>query len=112
MRTTQYTFNIVKLRSDIALGKRRLRITTHAQIEAFKDGLLLADLRYTFEQGEVVEIYPEEKRGLLYTILPGQDIPVHIVVEDTPEAGVVVTAYVPDRHKWIADRRRRKSKGK
>jgi len=36
----------------------------------------------------------------------------HIVVEDTPEAGVVVTAYIPDQNKWIANKQRRKSKRK
>ncbi len=103
---------IPQLRKDVGAGKRSLRITAHAQVEAFKEGLLLSDLRYTFEQGEIVEIYTEDHRGLLYTKLPKLDIPVHIVVEDTPEAGVVVTAYIPDKRKWIADKRRRKAKGK
>jgi hypothetical protein len=104
-------FNITQLRRDIASGKRKLRITSHAQVEAFKDGLLLADLRHIFEHGEVVEHYPVEQRGLLYAELPVGRVPVHIVVEDTPTEGVVVTAYIPDRRQWIADRQRRKSKG-
>lgn len=105
-------FNIEHLRNDVVAGKRALRITSHAQVEAFKDGLLLSDLRYTFEQGEVIEIYPDDHRGLLYTKLPKLGLPVHIVVEDTPSAGVVVTAYIPDRRKWMADKQRRKAKGK
>ena len=103
-----FAFDIVKLRQDIARGKRFLRITTHAQIEAFKDGLLLADLHYVFEHGEVIEIYPDDWRGLLYANSPEHGLPVHIVVEDTPVEGVVVTAYVPDKSKWIANRQRRK----
>jgi len=83
-------FDIIKLREDIATGKRFLRITTHAQIEAFKDGLLLADLGYVFDQGEVIEIYPDEQRGLLYAVPPEINLPVHIVVEETPEEGIVV----------------------
>jgi hypothetical protein len=59
-----FSFNIDQLRQDVASGKRALRITTHAQIEAFKDGLLLKDLRHVFEQGEVIEIYPDDNRGL------------------------------------------------
>lgn len=105
-------FDINQLRNDIANGKRALRITSHAQVEAFKDGLFLADLRYTFENGIVIEVYPADQRGLLYTELPEQNVPVHIVLEDTLEAGVVVTAYVPDRRRWIANRRRYSSKGK
>jgi hypothetical protein len=105
-------FDIVRLRADIAAGKRFLRITTHAQLEAFKDGLLLADLRYVFDHGQVIEIYPDEQRGLLYTVLPENQMPAHIVVEATPEAGVVVTAYIPDQSQWIANKQRRKSRRK
>lgn len=100
-------FDIVSLRKDIVSGKRPLRITSHAQIEAFKDGLLLKHLRYVFEQGEVIEIYPDESRGLLYAVIDEHNLPVHIVVEDTPMEGVVVTAYIPDKGQWIADKRRR-----
>jgi hypothetical protein len=102
-------FDIAKLRQDIARGRRLLRITTHAQLEAFKDGLLLADLRYVFERGEVIEIYPDDRRGLLFANSLEHGLPVHIVVEDTPAEGVVVTAYVPDKSKWIANRKRRKT---
>lgn len=31
-------FEIEKLRADVASGKRSLRITSHAQVEAFKEG--------------------------------------------------------------------------
>ena len=37
--------DIERLRSQVASGEKPLRITTHAQVEAAKDGLLLADLR-------------------------------------------------------------------
>lgn len=101
-------FNIELLRSDIQRGRRKLRITTHAQMEAFKDGLLLADLRYVFEYGEVIELYPDDNHGLLYAIIPEHSTPVHIVVEDTQDEGVIITAYVPDRRKWTANKNRRK----
>lgn len=103
-------FNIERLRADVKSGRRPLRITSHAQIEAFKDGLLLADLRFVFAQGEVIEIYENESRGLLYAILNDIDMPAHIVVEDSRTEGVIVTAYVPDPRKWIGDRRRRRGK--
>lgn len=102
--------NIATLRTDIRSGRRRLRITSHAQTEAFKDGLLLADLRFVFDEGEVIEIYEGESRGLLYGVPPALQIPVHIVVEDSPTEGVIVTAYIPDTRKWVADRRRRRGK--
>lgn len=42
-----------------------LRITTHAQVEAFKDGLTLADLRAIFQTGMIIEDYPEQDRALV-----------------------------------------------
>ncbi len=107
-----FGFDMDRLRADVATGQRPLLITTHAQVEAFKDGLLLAELRYTFEHGEVIEIYPDDNRGLLYARLPEHNLPIHIVIEDTPEEGVVVTAYIPDKRKWTADKRRRKTRRK
>jgi hypothetical protein len=103
-------FDIQQLRLDIKLGRRRLRITTHAQVEAFKDGLLLADLRDVFEYGEVIELYSKERRALLFAHLEEYDLPVHIVVEETADEGVIVTAYVPDHSLWLEDRRRKRGK--
>lgn len=41
--------DIERLRSQVASDEKPLRVTTHAQVEAAKDGLLLADLRFVFE---------------------------------------------------------------
>ena len=103
----RHRFDLEKLRIDITTGLRPLRITTHAQVEAFKDGLTLADLRYTFEHGALIEAYPDENRGLLYANVPTIAMAVHIVLEDTPTQGVIVTAYVPDRRLWIENRSRK-----
>jgi len=74
--------DIERLRSQVTSGEKPLRITTHAQVEAAKDGLL-----------------PDT---------PTDKIPAHIVVEDTEAEGVIVTAYVPDPAIWIANVRRRR----
>ena len=108
MRDESFRFDIHRLRSDVLTGIRSLRITTHAQTEAFKDGLLLADLRYVFEQGVVIETYPTDARGLLYAQLFDTAVPVHIIVEEMPDEGVIITAYIPDKRRWIRDRKRRK----
>jgi len=70
----------------------------------FSEGML--PLRYVFEQGEVIEIYPDDNRCLLYAVIDAYNLPVHIVVENTPVVGVVVTAYIPDKGRWIAGKRR------
>lgn len=102
-----HQFDLEQLRMDVSTGLRPLRITTHAQVEAFKDGLVLADLRHTFEHGDLIELYPSESRGLIYATVPAIDMPVHIVIEDTPNEGVIITAYIPDRRLWTKNRVRK-----
>jgi len=104
--------DIDRLKEEISNGRKRLRITTHAQIEAAKDGLLLADLRHVFEHGRIIEAYPDVSRVLLYAITPTHNLPAHVVIEDTNDAGVVVTAYVPDRDVWIDNVRRKQRRNK
>ena len=93
------------------------RITGHASVEAVKDGISPADIRYAIFNGQIVEEYPERglpgiKTYLIYATLTA-NIPVHIVVDIILEQSVVVvTAYVPDRKQWIASQRRRPRKGK
>ncbi|MEZ4713534.1 MAG: DUF4258 domain-containing protein [Caldilineaceae bacterium] len=102
-----HQFNIEQLRKDVVAGVRPLRVTSHAQTEAFKDGLTLVDLRYVFNVGEVIELYPDENRGLLYAKVDDIEMPVHIVIEDTSTEGIIITAYIPDRRLWISNRIRR-----
>jgi hypothetical protein len=49
---------------------------------------------------------------VLYAKLPEYNLPAHIVVEDTPDEGIIVTAYIPDKSKWIAAKRRRTKRKK
>ncbi|MBI2886559.1 MAG: DUF4258 domain-containing protein [Chloroflexi bacterium] len=103
--------DIGTLRQAITSGAKALRITSHAQIEAFKDGLSLADLRKALETGRVIEAYPEGTRALLYALVQAT-IPVHLVVEDAGEEVVIVTVYVPDERDWIGFTRRRRRPGR
>ena len=99
-----------RLREDVLSGRRRLRITTHAQVEAAKDGLLLADLRHVFETGQIIEAYPAERRILLYEKTTAHQIPVHLVLEAAFDSGIIVTVYVPDAKRWLGDVKRRRKK--
>lgn len=100
--------DIEQLRRQVTDGEKPLRVTTHAQIEAAKDGLLLIDLRHVFETGRVVEGYPAEQRVLLCGEAVSSKLPVHIVVEDALTEGVIVTAYIPDPRLWAWHARRRR----
>lgn len=98
-----------KLSAPLEIIQERFRsgeyaISDHAIIEARKDGIAphtVAKLEWVAIHGKVIEEYPERERLLLYAELPGDRLPVHIVVEYSfLEEPVIVTSYVPDRHRW------------
>ena len=89
------------------------RITGHASVEAVKDGISPADIRYVIFNGKIIEEYPERdypdiQTCLIYAKL-STNVPVHVVVDVVVEQSVVVvTAYVPDRKQWIASQKRKR----
>ncbi|GAB4435389.1 MAG: DUF4258 domain-containing protein [Anaerolineae bacterium] len=97
--------------------QRGYRLTAHASIEATKDGISPADIRYVIFHGKIIEEYPEREYSdletcLIYGVLPDK-IPLHVVIDVVhQEAVVVVTAYIPDRDKWLASQARRHKRGK
>ena len=104
--------NLSRLRWLLQRKQLTLRLTTHARIEAIKDGLTATDLRNTLEQGEEIEDYPARARALLLGWTKDQ-LPCHIVGEweTTAAQVVIVSAYLPDGREWYSDwKRRRKRK--
>lgn len=95
------------VRAGVESGRKPLRITTHAQVEAFKDGLTLADLREVFQTGTIIEDYPGQGRALILGRSVGSKLPAHIIIEESADEVVIVTAYIPDDRLWIEGRRRR-----
>jgi hypothetical protein len=101
--------NLSRLRWLLQRTRIAVRLTSHARIEAIKDGLTEADLRYTLEYGEQIEDYPERARALLLGWTRDQ-IPCHIIVEWDAAASqaIIVSAYVPNRQDWYPDWKRRR----
>ena len=101
--------DIKQIRSSIQQGN--LTISTHALIEARKDGIFPQTAKLLEEvalYGEIIEDYPERYRCLIYheVVIEGYKIPVHIALEyEFVEEPAIVTAYVPD-NRWIASRKR------
>lgn len=99
------------------VSEKGYRITGHASVEAVKDGISPADIRYVIFHGKIIEEYPERdypdiQTCLIYAKL-STNAPVHVVVDVVVEQSVVVvTAYVPDRKRWIASQKRKRKKGK
>lgn len=69
-----------------------------------------AEIRLVIEQGKVIEDYPDDVRGHSCLLLGyGDDErPIHVVCAPKAEYLAVITAYLPDAEKWLADWARRK----
>ena len=89
--------DLPRLRRLLNEAKISVRLTTHARIEAIKDGLTEADLRCTLERGEKIENYPDRARALLLGWTE-ERFPCHIVIEwESGDSQVlIVSAYIPD----------------
>ena len=79
-------------------------ITFHAEKDA--ENITLPDLDAAISNGEILEEYPNDPRGLSCLILGySQNQPIHIVCGYTSAGWIrVVTVYVPKLPKWINER--------
>ena len=94
-----------------AIRHNHIRITDHADEEAQADELLFDEIFVSVFQGEIIEVYPDDKpypSCLVYgETFRGE--PVHSVWGYNLENGwaVLVTVYRPDPERWIEWRERR-----
>ncbi|MFC1601446.1 DUF4258 domain-containing protein [Candidatus Sumerlaeota bacterium] len=88
-----------------AIQASRVRITDHADEEAFDDRLTYEEIYYSVIHGAVIEDYPEDKPYPSCLIL-GRSVsgePIHSVWAYNPEScwAVLITVYRPDPERWI-----------
>jgi hypothetical protein len=86
-----------------------LRLTVHAR-EAMRDeAITLDDVLETIATGQILEDYPEHRRGAC-CLLGGQTRggrPVHLVCTSTQPVLVLITVYEPQPPKWLTPTQRR-----
>ncbi len=88
-----------------AIRDSRVRITDHADEEAFDDSLTYEEIYLSVIQGEVIEDYPDDKPYpsclVMGKIFSGE--PIHSVWACNPENQwvVLITVYRPDPERWI-----------
>jgi hypothetical protein len=63
------------------------------------------EIRSVIEQGEVIEDYPEDKRGhgCLMIGYGNDGCPIHVVCSPKEDYLAIITAYIPDREQWEND---------
>jgi hypothetical protein len=88
-----------------AIRDSRVRITDHADEEAFDDSLAYEEIYSSIIQGEIIEDYPNDKPYPSCLIL-GRNFsgePIHSVWAYNPENlwAVLITVYRPDSERWI-----------
>lgn len=90
-------------------------ITTHAFAEARKDGIDPYDIEFVLQTGKLIEDYPGRRRCLIYGAMKNK-IPLHIVCDyydftRNPKEDIrIITVYIPDRDRWIKDKKRKEGK--
>ncbi len=91
-------------RIQIQAAARAIRITDHAREEMEAEAITLAEVREAIIVGQIIEHYPDHKRGsccLLYG-LTAQNRPLHVVCTTSLSLLVIITVYIPNAPKWIS----------
>lgn len=86
-----------------------IRVTQHAQQEMVEEDIALAEVSEAIIAGQILENYPEHRRGsccLLYGITRGGR-PLHVVCTTARPVLIIITVYEPKPPKWITPTRRR-----
>ena len=92
-----------------AVYEGRYRVCAHVVNHARAEGFLEQDVIQVLASGRVKAVYPEDHRWLVagYFEVLGIVLPLHVVVEFTPEKTLdVVTAFVPKHPHQIISRAR------
>ncbi|MDI6891355.1 MAG: DUF4258 domain-containing protein [Thermodesulfovibrionales bacterium] len=88
--------------------------TLHAldKMNAEDEMITTDEVRYVVLHGEIIEDYPEDKRGhsCLMFGMPNNKRPVHVVCAPKEEYLAIITAYIPSLEKWETDFKERRKK--
>ena len=96
-----------------SVREERIRISDHADEEAYIDNLSYDEIFMSLFNGEIIEYYPDDKpypSCLIYGRNFKED-PIHSVwgYNSINKWSVLITVYRPDPNKWIDWKIRRKS---
>lgn len=87
-----------------AIALRQIRVSHHAFQELAADDLTFEEVLAGAPEGELIEDYPEDRRGAscLVRVAVRKTVLVHTVWGYDPDSGlaVLITAYKPDPEKW------------
>jgi hypothetical protein len=86
-----------------------IRITQHAQQEMVEENVTLNDVLETITTGQILENYPEHRRGSCCLIngFTKNGRPLHVVCTTMQPVLIIITVYEPKPPQWITPIQRR-----
>lgn len=91
----------------IQAAAHKIIYSVHAvdEMNAEDELITTQEVREVVFNGEMIEDYPEDKRGhsCLLSGMPGGRRPVHVVCSPKDDYLVIITAYIPAAEKWEGD---------
>ncbi len=108
--TTQEIAGVARVMRQMALEQLRrqaatenVRITQHAHREMVEEEITLDELLEAIVSGQVLEDYPEYRRGACCLVngTTNEGRPLHIVCTTALPVLIIITAYEPKAPKWV-----------
>lgn len=95
-------------------AEKKIIYTIHAldQMNAENELITTDEVRDVVSNGEIIEDYPEDKRGhscLMFGV-SNKKRPVHVVCTPKEDYLAIITVYIPSLEKWEADLKTRRKK--
>ena len=94
-------------------AQKKIIYTMHAldEMNAEDEMITTDEVKSVVFSGEIIEDYPEDKRGHSCLMFGMSDKrPVHVVCAPKEEYLAIITAYIPSLEKWEADFKTRRKK--
>ena len=95
-------------------AEKKIIYSVHALDEMIAEDEMITkdEIRYIISGGEIIEDYPEDKRGhsCLMSGISGSNRPVHVVCAPKEDYLAIITTYLPSLTKWESDFKTRRKK--
>ena len=98
----------------IQAAKKKMIYTQHAidEMNSEDEMITVDEVRSVIYHGEIIEDYPEDKRGHSFLMfgIPNSKRSVHVVCAPKDKYLAIITAYIPSLEKWEKDYKTRRKK--
>jgi hypothetical protein len=101
--------DVVLVRIRTQAVARAIRVTDHAREEMEAEAITLAEVLEAVAAGQIIENYPDHRRGAccLLSGLTTRGRHLHVVCTTPQSSLVIITVYVPTPPKWMSPTERR-----